>query len=272
MYRSGNVALNESTFQKSSYPDKPWWEAGNTSVRNHGMTIEGVTEKGAVTFLLFITSGMTIWGLGLTGQPEAAITLFFAGFVLNAVFSIILFLSWFTTSFQGLFANPLFVLTYATSQGLFIGGITFAIEHLGGPESGFQGITIQAFLITGMIFGAMLGVYRSGLINVNHNFRIALYSAVFGIMMVYLLSFILLLFGVSIPLIHGSGPIGIIFSLLVIALGAGMLASDFDFIERGVENGAPKELEWRAVFGLTVTLIWIYLEVLNLLMKLQQRR
>ena len=109
-------------------------------------------------------------------------------------------------------------------------------------------------------------------INVNHNFRIALYSAVFGIMMVYLLSFILLLFGVSIPLIHGSGPIGIIFSLLVIALGAGMLASDFDFIERGVENGAPKELEWRAVFGLTVTLIWIYLEVLNLLMKLQQRR
>ena len=77
-----------------------------------------MTEKGAVTFLLFITSGMTIWGLGLTGQPEAAITLFFAGFVLNAVFSIILFLSWFTSSFQGLFANPLIVLTYATSQGL----------------------------------------------------------------------------------------------------------------------------------------------------------
>ena len=76
----------------------------------------------------------------------------------------------------------------------------------------------------------------------------------------------------SIPLIHGSGPIGITFSLLVIALGAGMLASDFDFIERGVESGAPKELEWRAVFGLTVTLIWIYLEVLRLLIKLQHRR
>ncbi len=268
MYRSSNIALSESTFQKSSYPDKPWWEAGNTSVQNPGMTIEGVAEKGAVTFLLFITSGMTIWGLGLTGQPEVAITLFFVGFILNAVFSIILFLSWFTSSFQGLFANPVFVLAYSTSQGLLIGGMTYALEHFGG----YQGITIQAFLITGMIFGAMLGVYRSGLINVNHNFRIALYSAVFGIMMVYLLSFILLLFGVSIPLIHGSGPIGITFSLLVIALGAGMLASDFDFIERGVESGAPKELEWRAVFGLTVTLIWIYLEVLRLLIKLQHRR
>jgi len=81
-----------------------------------------------------------------------------------------------------------------------------------------------------------------------------------------------MLFGVSVPLIHGSGPIGIVFSLLVIALGAGMLAADFDFIERGVESGAPKELEWRAVFGLMVTLIWIYLEVLRLLVKLQQRR
>ena len=109
MYRSSNIALSESTFQKSSYPDKPWWEAGNTSVQNLGMTIEGVAEKGAVTFLLFITSGMTIWGLGLTGQPEVAITLFFVGFILNAVFSIILFLSWFTSSFQGLFANPVFV-------------------------------------------------------------------------------------------------------------------------------------------------------------------
>ena len=146
MYRSSNIALSESTFQKSSYPDKPWWEAGNTSVQNRGMTIEGVAEKGALTFLLFITSGMTIWGLGLTGQPEVAITLFFVGFILNAVFSIILFLSWFTSSFQGLFANPVFVLAYSTSQGLLIGGMTYALEHFGG----YQGITIQAFLITGM--------------------------------------------------------------------------------------------------------------------------
>jgi len=268
MYRSGNPALNASTFQKSSYPDKPWWEAGKTPVQNLGMTIEGVAEKGAVTFLLFITSGMTIWGLGLTGQPEIAITLFFGGFALNAVFSIILFISWFTSAFQSLFASPLFVLSYAASQGLLIGGMTYALEHFGG----YQGITIQAFLITGMIFGAMLGIYRTGLINVNHNFRIALYSAVFGIMMVYLFSFLLALFGVSVPLIHGSGTVGILFSLVVIALGAMMLASDFDFIEKGVENGAPKELEWRAVFGLMVTLIWIYMEVLRLLMKLQQRR
>ncbi|NDB94282.1 MAG: Bax inhibitor-1/YccA family protein, partial [Euryarchaeota archaeon] len=210
MYRSGNPALNSSTFEEGSYPDKPWWEAGGTYAENIGMTIEGVAEKGAVTFLLFMTSGMTIWGLGLTGQPEMAIILASGGFILNAIFSMILFWSWFTPSFQGLFANPLFVLTYATSQGLLVGGMTYLFEYSGGSGSGYQGITIQAFLITGMIFGAMLGVYRSGLINVNDNFRIALYSAVFGVMMVYLLSFILMLFGVSVPLIHGSGPIGIV--------------------------------------------------------------
>ncbi|MGB0791748.1 MAG: Bax inhibitor-1/YccA family membrane protein, partial [Candidatus Thalassarchaeaceae archaeon] len=184
MYRSGNPALNNSTFEESSYPDKPWWEAGNTSVENTGMTIEGVAEKGAVTFLLFMTSGMTIWGFGLTGQPEIAGAMALGAFILNGIFGMILLLSWFTPSFQGLFANPLFVLAYATSQGLLVGGITYIIEHSGGPDSGYQGITIQAFLITGMIFGAMLGVYRSGLINVNHNFRIALSSAVFGVMMV----------------------------------------------------------------------------------------
>ena len=90
-------------------------------------------------------------------------------------------------------------------------------------------------------------------------------------MMVYLFSFILMLFGVSVPLIHGSGPIGWS-SPARHRVGVGMLAADFDFIERGVESGAPKELEWRAVFGLMVTLIWIYLEVLRLLVKLQQRR
>ena len=152
MYRSSNIALSESTFQKSSYPDKPWWEAGNTSVQNRGMTIEGVAEKGAVTFLLFITSGMTIWGLGLTGQPEVAITLFFVGFILNAVFSIILFLS-------GSVLLPRPIRKSCVRFGIF--DFTRPPYRWNDLRSRalrrLPGHHIQAFLITGMIFGAMLG-------------------------------------------------------------------------------------------------------------------
>jgi uncharacterized YccA/Bax inhibitor family protein len=94
-----------------------------------------------------------------------------------------------------------------------------------------------------------------------------------AIFLVYMITLMLSLFGgPEIPYIHGSGPIGIGFSLLVIGLGALCLAADFDFIERGVENGAPKNLEWRAVFGLLVTVVWIYLEMLRLLAKMQSRR
>ena len=230
------------------------------------MTIQGVCEKGAIAFFLLMTAGLIPWSLALTGNIEIALAVMSIGFLLNGIFYIVLLLSWFIPSIHSLFSNPIFVLGYAISQGFLLGGSTYFIDAV------YPGIAIQAFLITGMIFGSMLAVYRLGIINVNENFRIALYSAVFAVMMVYLLTFILGIFGVGIPYIHGSGLIGIGFSLLCIGLGAMMLASDFDYIERGVENGAPKNLEWRAVFGLLVTLIWIYVEVLRLLIKLNNRR
>ncbi|HJM67060.1 MAG TPA: Bax inhibitor-1/YccA family protein [Candidatus Thalassarchaeaceae archaeon] len=253
MYRTKNPALNDMVFAfQGMLEDK--------------MTIQGVTEKGVIAFLFLMTAGLIPWSLALTGNVELAIAVMSIGFLLNGIFYIILLLSWFIPSIHNLFSNPIFVLGYAGAQGFLLGGSTYFLDTF------YPGIAIQAFLITGMIFGGMLLVYRTGIINVNENFRIAIYSAVFAIMMVYLLTFILGIFGIGIPYIHGSGPIGIGFSLLVIGLGALMLASDFDYIERGVENGAPKNLEWRAVFGLLVTLIWIYVEVLRLLMKLNNRR
>ena len=226
------------------------------------MTIQGVTEKAALTFLLLVASGMSIWGLALTGNPELAALVMTLGFAVNGIFYIVLLLSWFVPSLRNLFSNPVFVLGYASAQGFLLGGTTFMIENSMG--SAYSGISIQAFLITAMIFGGMLGIYRSGLINVNDNFRIALSSAVVAVVMIYLFSFILGFAGIEVPYIHGNGVIGIGFSVLVIGIGAMMLAADFDFVERGVENGAPKEMEWRAVFGLLVTLIWLYIEILRL--------
>lgn len=247
MYRTSNPALNDSVFTiQDLVQDK--------------MTIEGVAEKGFITFLVMLISGISVFGLFVTGNADLAFMLSIVGWVVGLIF-------FFVMLFTGLSSNPYAVLTYAALQGLFLGGITTLFE------AAYPGIAIQAFMLTGAVFGGMLVIYRMGIIPVTENFRIALFSAMSAIFLVYMITLMLSLFGgPEIPYIHGSGPIGIGFSLLVIGLGALCLAADFDFIERGVENGAPKNLEWRAVFGLLVTVVWIYLEMLRLLAKIQSRR
>ena len=247
MYRTSNPALNDSVFTIQDLVQEK-------------MTIEGVAEKGFITFFVMLISGISVFGLFVTGNPDLAFMLSIVGWVVGLIF-------FFVMLFTGLSNNPYAVLTYAALQGLFLGGITTLFEAT------YPGIAIQAFLLTAAVFGGMLVIYRMGIIPVTENFRIALFSAMSAVFLVYMITLLLSLFGgPEIPYIHGSGPIGIGFSLLVIGLGALCLAADFDFIERGVENGAPKDLEWRAVFGLLVTLVWIYLEMLRLLAKIQSRR
>jgi uncharacterized YccA/Bax inhibitor family protein len=118
----------------------------------------------------------------------------------------------------------------------------------------------------------MLSIYRAGLISWNKNMQIAVTSSMVAILLIYLVSFIGSFVGFEVPLIHGNGAVGIAFSVFVVGIASLCLVADFDFIERGVERGAPKQLEWRAAFGLLVTLIWLYLEILKLLAKLASRR
>ena len=246
MYRTKNPALNDMVFVFQGMIEEK-------------MTIQGVVEKGVITFGIMLLSGLSIWGLALTGSPEIAFTLSIVGWVFGFIF-------FFVMIFTGLADNPIAVLTYAALQGLFLGGTTLMFEAY------YSGIAIQAFLGTTAVFGGMLIIYRTGIIPVTENFRIAIFSAMSAIFMIYMLTLILSLFGIGVPYIHSNGPIGIGFSILVIGIAALCLASDFDFVEKGVENGAPKSMEWRAVFGLLVTLVWIYLEMLRLLAKLNSRR
>jgi uncharacterized YccA/Bax inhibitor family protein len=135
------------------------------------------------------------------------------------------------------------------------------------------GIGVIAALLTFLILGAMIAIYRAGLIAWDRNTQIAVSSALVAIILIYLVSIIGSFSGwYHIPYIHGAGPIGILFSLFVVGIGALCLVADFDFIEKGVERGAPKQLEWRAAFGLMVTLILFYLEILKLLAKIASRR
>ena len=252
MYRSRNPALNDSTFEKSAYKGAPWWEDYESNM----MTIEGVAEK---TGLLLLITASTALATAFS-MPESSPLI-----VLGGIGGFILAMM---IIFSGS-KNPALICAYAALEGLVIGGLTWYVEV------GLQlpGIGIVAAILTFMILGGMLAIYRAGLISWDRNLAIAVGSALFAIIMIYVFSFLGAITGwFQVPYIHGSGPVGIGFSLFVIGIGALCLVADFDFIEKGVERGAPKQLEWRAAFGLMITLIWLYLEVLRLLAKVALSR
>jgi uncharacterized YccA/Bax inhibitor family protein len=160
---------------------------------------------------------------------------------------------------------PMTAPIYALCEGLFLGAISAFLDLR------YPGIAIQA---VGLTFGTlltMLLVYRAGLIRVTNKFRIGIIAATGGIALFYLLEMILGFFGVRFVAVNGSGPIGIAFSLFVCAIAALNLVLDFDFIEQGVNYGAPKYMEWYGAFGIMVTLVWLYLEILRLLSKMRSR-
>ena len=156
--------------------------------------------------------------------------------------------------------NPVLICLYAAFQGMALGGLTWIYESI----PGLEGIGIVAAFLTCGILGGMLTIYRMGLIHWDENTRIAVTSAVLGILLIYMISILGSLVGFSLPIME-PGPWGIAFGLFVVGIASFCLAADFDFVERGVINGSPKELEWRAAFGLMVTLIWLYFEILRLL-------
>ena len=154
---------------------------------------------------------------------------------------------------------------YAFVEGLFLGGISLMFE------TEYPGIAIQAIGLTFGTLASLLFFYKSGLIKPTQNFRLMIFSATFGIMILYLVSIVMSFFGSGIGFIHSNGIFGIGFSLFVVCIAALNLVLDFDFIEQGSENSLPKFMEWYGAFSLMVTLIWLYLEILRLLAKLRSR-
>ena len=248
MYRSGNPALNDSTFEKSAYKDAPWWEGYESNM----MTIEGVSEKTGILLLITTTTALAT----AFSMPESAPLI-----ILGALGGFIVAMM---VIFSGSM-NPILICTYAALEGLVIGGFTWYFE----VPLGLTGIGLVAAILTFVILGGVIAIYGAVLIGWEGNLAISVSSSVFAIMMIYIVSAVGAITGwFHVPYIHGAGPLGIAFSLFVIGIGALCLVADFDFIERGVQRGAPKQMEWRAAFGLMVTLIWLYLEILKLLAKI----
>ena len=246
--RSGNPVFSDKTFGRvKAYGDT----AGV-------MTLDGTVNKlGFLLFCVLLTACWTWYSFYKSATPDPSSV---SVYVLVGVFGGLI--AAFVTIFKPTWA-PVSAPIYALLEGLFIGGLSAIFELQ------YPGIVIQAVGLTFGVCLAMLLVYKSRLIRVTDNFRIGVVAATGGIFIVYLVSMILGFFGSGIPYIHGSGTIGIVFSLVVVGIAAFNLVLDFDFIEKGVEQGAPKYMEWYGAFGLIVTLVWLYLEMLRLLSKLR---
>lgn len=245
--RTSNPALNAKTFQGLSRTDEV-------------MTVNGTVNKTGVMLVLLVISAAWVWNKFFVsgGNPQAVMGWMIFGLIGGLIVAMV-------TIFKREW-SPITAPAYALLEGLALGGISAIFE------AQFQGIVIQAVALTfGTLFGLLMA-YRSGLIKVTENFKLGIVAATGGIFIVYLVTMILGFFGVSVPFIHGSGLMGIGFSLFVVVIAALNLVLDFDFIEHGAERGAPKFMEWYGAFGLIVTLVWLYLEILRLLAKLNSRR
>jgi uncharacterized YccA/Bax inhibitor family protein len=239
-----NPALREDLFTR-------------TSDRSEAMTIEGTTNKTFVLLALAILTASYTWEAVKTGGIESVYGFMIGGVFTGLVVAIIL-------AFKAEWSMAL-APVYALAEGLFLGGISSYFETL------YPGIAVQAVSLTLAAMATMLLLYRTGVIKVTETFRSILFVATASIGVVYLVTLVLNMFGVSVPYIHGNGIIGIGFSLFVIGIAAFNLILDFDFIENSAKYGAPKYMEWYSAFALMVTLVWLYLEILRLLSKLNSR-
>lgn len=220
------------------------------------MSIKGTLNKSIILFLLLLIAASFSWKLATYDRGLLSATM-----IVSAIVGLVIGLVTIFASKFAKFTAPV----YAIAQGFFLGAISMMYEDL------YSGIVLQAVLITFAIMGAMLVLFRSGIIKVTNKFRSGIIIATGGIALVYLVSFILGFFGIQIPYLHTGGPIGIGISIFIIIIAALNLILDFNFIQESCERGAPKEAEWFAAFGLMVTLIWLYLEVLRLLSYLNKR-
>ena len=241
MMRSGNPALRADVFA----------QAPRSGAIGDAMTINGTVGKTAFSLLLVVLAASLTWSQ--TPNPLIMIGGGLGGFIVAMV-----------TIFKKQW-SPVTTPLYAVLEGLCLGGISSMYEVR------FPGIVLNAVVLTLGTLGALLIAYRSGVIKATENFKLGVVAATGGIAVVYLVTMVLGMFGVGVPYIHESGTIGIAFSLFVVVIAALNLVLDFDFIESGAAARAPKYMEWYGAFGLMVTLVWLYLEMLRLLSKLQGR-
>lgn len=243
--RSGNPSLKNESFQNFK-------DVGT----GRKMTIQGTVNKTFILLLLVLVTFVYSWNQFLS-SPNSAMPLILIGAIGGLIVALI-------TIFIPK-VSPFTAPLYALLEGLFVGAVSAQYEVQ------YGGIVFQAVLLTIGVLLSLLLAYKSGFIKVTQNFRLGVVAATGAIFVVYLISFIGSFFGFNIPHLHEATPLGIIISIVIVIIAALNLVLDFDFIENASERGVPKYFEWYGAFGLLVTLIWLYLEILRLLSKIRSR-
>ncbi|HVF13520.1 MAG TPA: Bax inhibitor-1/YccA family protein [Acidimicrobiales bacterium] len=222
------------------------------------MTVNGTISAAAVLLVLLLAAGWAGWAQ-VDVSPEGVR---FPGWLLPTML-VGLGIAIVTVIKPKLarFTAPV----YALVEGLLLG----AISHLYNLR--FDGIVVQAVGLTLGVFVIMLGLYATRVIKVTDKLRTGIIVATGAVFLVYMVSLVARLFGADLPFIHDTGTVGILFSLAVVVIASLNLLLDFDFIEQGSQRGAPKYMEWYGAFGLMVTLVWLYLELLRFMSKLRGR-
>ena len=240
--RSSNPAFRSEYFQ-------------STAAAGQVMTIQGTINKIGFLMLLLIASGSFTWKMALEGVASLQSMMYLGifGGLITALFTVF-------SPRNARFSAPI----YAVFEGLALGGIS-GLFHMA-----YQGIVLNAVMLTLATLFGMLFLYKTEIVNPTERFKAGVMSATMGVCFAYLFSFILSMFGLASP-IHATGGVGIIISLVVVVIAALNLILDFDMIVKGANSGAPEHMEWYGAFGLLVTLVWLYLELLRLLAAFQRR-
>jgi uncharacterized YccA/Bax inhibitor family protein len=251
LIKTSNPALGQNTFQNLQY--------GGAIDASARMTLNGTVNKTGILLLCALATAAWTWNSFMQTRNPADI----AGRLMIGAFGGLIFA--FVTIFKKEWA-PVTAPIYAALEGLVLGGISAFLDLR------YPGIAIQAVCLTFGTLFVMLFLYRTGVIKVTRKFMLGVVAATGAIMLFYFAEILLGFFHVQFVSINSGTPIGILFSLIVVGIAALNLVLDFNFIEQGVAFGAPKFMEWYGAFGIMVTLVWLYLEMLRLLAKINSRR
>jgi uncharacterized YccA/Bax inhibitor family protein len=246
---TSNPTLNGKVFQVGATP----------AYGSQSMTVNGTISKTFILLVCVLATAAWTWTQFLDTRDPGAVMPYLA---LGSIGGLIMAL---VTTFKKEWA-PITAPIYALLEGLALGGFSAIMELR------YPGIAMEAVALTFGTCACMLVAYRTGMIKVTQKFMLGVVAATGGIFVVYMVTMLLGFFHIQVPGIYGSGPIGIVFSLVVVGIAALNLVLDFSMIEQGARNGSPKYMEWYSAFGLMVTLVWLYIEILNLLNKLRDRR
>jgi len=252
MFNSGNPTLTQKIFDKSISA-----EANALGV----MSVRGTMNKFGFMLLMLMGAATYTWNLYATGNPEQMQILMMVGIFggMIAAFAIIFKPTW----------APYIAPAYGLLEGLFIGGISAIMNDA--FKKSYPGLVMQAVGLTFGVAIAMFLLYNFRVIRATEKFKSILFSATFGIFIFYMITMVMGFFHVDMPFMYDASPLGIGISLFIVAIAALNLIMDFDMIEKGAEQGAPKFMEWYGAFGLMVTIVWLYIEILKLLSRFAKR-